>query len=46
MSSLDCRQAFYRPDNLIMAISDVSALIFTKSDQQLTIENPTLLCHY
>ncbi|WP_368910805.1 molecular chaperone [Proteus vulgaris] len=33
---------FYRPDDLIMAISDVSgALIFTKSDKQLTIENPT-----
>lgn len=35
-------KVFYRPDNLIMAISDVSsALIFTKSDKQLTIENPT-----
>ncbi|MEQ5239092.1 fimbrial biogenesis chaperone [Proteus terrae] len=35
-------KVFYRPDDLVMAISDVSsALIFTKSDKQLTIENPT-----
>lgn len=35
-------KVFYRPDNLIMKISEVSqSLIFTKSDKRLTIENPT-----
>lgn len=35
-------KVFYRPDDLIMVISDVSsALVFTRSDKQLTIENPT-----
>lgn len=35
-------KVFYRPDHLVMNISEVSqSLIFTKSDKQLTIENPT-----
>ncbi|EGT3586306.1 hypothetical protein CHI96_02845 [Proteus mirabilis] len=35
-------KVFYRPDDLIMVISDVSrALIFKKLDKQLLIENPT-----
>ncbi|WP_193015146.1 molecular chaperone [Proteus sp. FME41] len=35
-------KVFYRPDNLMMKISEVSeSLKFTKSDKLLTIENPT-----